>query len=394
MPRKALIVSGAAGPQDVANGVLQRFGFAPAESSLSLTDATTRLHAEAFDLVVIPLHGIAAVDLATLERETRRSGAVIIGTASQSDPELILRAMRSGINEFLVYPPDPKDLAGALDRLMRRAHAETKAGSAIAVYSAKGGVGTTSVAVNLSFALAKAHPEGHVALVDLVPGGGDLRVMLDLKPTYDISNVLGKLDKLDGDLLRSLLTPASGNGGVWVLPSSEDPESVELMDATAISTLLDQLRQYHAFTVIDCEHVMSDRTLAALDAAGRVVLVTQLNVPALRSTQRTLALCERLGYPSEKVHVVVNRHQSSDIVSVADATAVLGRDIFHRLPNDYKTSAAALMKGLPVSEFDASSHLAYAYDGLASRVNGGPTGKARGARRGLRLGKLFGRGSK
>src|SRR6185312_8131239 len=108
MPRKALIVSGAAGPQDVANGVLQRFGFAPAESSLSLTDATTRLHAEAFDLVVIPLHGIAAVDLATLERETRRSGAVIIGTASQSDPELILRAMRSGINEFLVYPPDPK----------------------------------------------------------------------------------------------------------------------------------------------------------------------------------------------------------------------------------------------------------------------------------------------
>jgi len=117
-------------------------------------------------------------------------------------------------------------------------------------------------------------------------------------------------------------------------------------------------------------------------------------VPALRSTQRTLALCQRLGYPDEKVHVVVNRHQSSDLVSVSDATAVLGRDIFHRLPNDYKTSSAALMKGVSVAELDASSHLAHAYDGLASRVNGGPTGKSRGARRGSRLGKLFGRGSK
>jgi len=394
MARKALIVSGAAGPQDIANGVLQRFGFAPAESSLSIADATTRLRAESFDLVVVPLQGIGTVDLAALERETRRRGAVMIGTAAQSDPELILRAMRSGITEFLVYPPDPKDLAAALDRLMRRAHAESKSGSTIAVYSAKGGVGATSVAVNLSFALAKAHPEAHVALLDLVPGGGDLRVMLDLKPVYDISDVLGKLDKLDAELLRSLLTPASGSGGVWVLPSSEDPENVEIMDATAISTLLEQLRQYHSFTVIDCEHAMSDRTLAALDAADRVVLVTQLNVPALRSTQRTLALCQRLGYPDEKVHVVVNRHQSSDLVSVADATAVLGRDIFHRLPNDYKTSAAALMKGVPVLELDGSSHLAYAYDGLASRVNGGATEKSQGPRRGLRLGKLFGRGSK
>ena len=394
MSRRALIVSGAAGPQDVANGVLQRFGFGPAESVLSLAEATARLRAEHYDLAVVPLHGIGVMDLATLDRETRRRGTCVIGTASQSDPELILRAMRSGINEFLVYPPDPKDLAAAVDRLMRRVHAESKAGSAIAVYSAKGGVGTTSVAVNLSFALAKAHPEGHVALVDLVPGGGDLRVMLDLKPAYDMSDVLGKLDRLDADLLRSLLTPASASGGVWVLPSSEDPEGAESMDATAVGTLLEQLRQYHSFTVIDCEHAMSDRTLAALDSADRVVLVTQLNVPALRSTQRTLQLCQRLGYADEKVLVVVNRHQSSDIVSLGDAKAVLGRDIFYRIPNDYRASSAALMKGVPVVELDASSHLTFAYDGLASRLNGGPTEKGAGARRGSRLGKLFGRGSK
>lgn len=392
MPRRALIISGAAGPQDIANGVLQRFGFAPAELALNLAEATTRVRAEPFDLVVVPLQGLDPLELSTLDREARRRGTFIIGTAAQSDPELILRAMRSGVAEFLVYPPDPKDLSGAVDRLMRRTHTEGKAGSAIAVYSAKGGLGTTSVAVNVAFALAKAHPEGQVALVDVVAGGGDLRVMLDLKPQYDMSDLLRKIDRIDADLLRSLLTPLSN--GVWVLPSSEDPESAEALDAAAVTTILDQLRMHHTFTVIDCEHTLSDRTLAALDAADRIVLVTQLNLPALRSTQRSLALCQRLGYADEKVHVVVNRYHSGDVVTIADAAEVLGREIFYRLPNDYRTSAGALTKGVPVVEFDASSQLARGYEGLAARVNGGVTSNGAQAGSTSRLAKLFGRGRK
>jgi pilus assembly protein CpaE len=392
MPRRALIVSGAAGPHDIANAVLHRFGFAPAESVLSLGEATSRLRAEHFDLVVIPLQGLGSIELSSLDRETRRGGTFVIGTAEQSDSDLILRAMRSGINEFLTYPPDAKDFSGAVDRLMRRTHTEGKSGSAIAIYSAKGGLGSTSVAVNLAFALAKAHPEGHVALVDLVSGGGDLRVMLDLKPQYDMSDLLDKVDRLDADLLRSLLTPVSG--GVWVLPSSESPESADALEATAVSTIVEQLRQHHAFTIIDCEHALSDRTLAALDAADRVILVTQLNVPALRSTQRTLALCQRLGYTEEKVHVVVNRHQAADAVSLADGSEVLGREIFFKIPNDYRTSAGALTKGVPVADFDSSSHLAWSYDGLAGRMNGGLAEKGAGAKHASRLRTLFGRGRK
>lgn len=392
MARKALIVSGAAGPHDIANAVLHRFGFGPAESVLSLSDATARLRAEHFDLVVIPLQGLDNMELSSLDRETRRRGSFVIGTAVQSDSDLILRAMRSGINEFLTYPPDAKDLSGAVDRLMRRTHTEGKSGSAIAIYSAKGGLGSTSVAVNLAFALAKAHPEGHVALVDLVAGGGDLRVMLDLRPQYDMSDLIGKVDRLDADLLRSLLTPVSG--GVWVLPSSESPESADALDATGVSTIIEQLRLHHAFTIIDCEHALSDRTLAALDAADRVILVTQLNVPALRSTQRTLALCHRLGYTEDKVHVVVNRHQATDAVSLADGSEVLGREIFFKIPNDYRTSAGALTKGVPVADFDASSHLAWSYDGLAGRMNGRFAEKGARVQRASRLRTFFGRGRK
>src|SRR6185312_8016635 len=139
---------------------------------------------------------------------------------------------------------------------------------------------------------------------------------------------------IDADLLHSLLSPVSES--VWVLPSSEDPELAEAFDAAAANTVLDQLRAHFAFTVVDCAHHISDRTLAAFDAATRILLVTQLNVQALRSTQRTLALCRRLGYPDDKIHVVVNRHASGDLVSVPDAAQVLDRNIFFRLPNDYK----------------------------------------------------------
>jgi pilus assembly protein CpaE len=216
--------------------------------------------------------------------------------------------------------------------------------------------------------------------------------MLDLKPQYDMSDLLGKVDRLDADLLRSLLTPVAG--GVWVLPSSESPESSDIFEAGSVTTIVDQLRQHHTFTVIDCEHALSDRTLAALDAADRVVLVTQLNVPALRSTQRTLALCQRLGYAADKVSVIVNRHQSADVVSIADAEEVLGREIFFKIPNDYRTLAGALTKGVPVAEFDPASHLAWSFDGLASRMNGGSSEKAGKAHGLTRLGRLFGRGRK
>jgi len=392
MPRRALIVADSAGPLDVVGGVLQRHGFAPPAPVATSAEATLRLRAEHFDLVVLPLQETGAADLAALERETRRAATTfVIGTASQADPELILRAMRSGVHEFLVFPPEPHELSAAVDRLMRRAGSPVRQGVAIAIYSAKGGVGSTTIAINLAFALARAHPDGRVALAELVSAGGDVRVMLDLRAAYDIGDLARKVDGADAELLHSLLTPVSG--GVWVLPAPEEPDGGEALDGVAISGIVDQLRAHFAYTVMDCEHTMGERTLAVLDAADRIVLVTQLDVPALRSTQRTLALCGRLGYTEERVQVLVNRLHSGDLVSLADAARVLGRDVSFTLPNDYRTAAAALVKGVTVVEYDATSRLAAGYAALAGRLNGGGGEAAKSERgRASRLGRMFGRG--
>ena len=152
-----------------------------------------------------------------------------------------------------------------------------------------------------------------MALADLVVHGGDLRVHARTWRRRTTSATSWRASSaIDADLLSSILTPSPG--GVWVLPSSDRPEIAELVDSATATTLIAELRKHFAYTVLDCEHYLTDRTLAALDAADKIVLVTQLNVAALRGTQRTIALCQRLGYGDDKLVVVVNRHQSSEVL--------------------------------------------------------------------------------
>jgi pilus assembly protein CpaE len=395
MARQVLVVGQAAGSEEVSGEVLGRFGFSKILRAESLSQAIDQLRQSHVDLLIIPLEHTDELQLATLEREIRREHFTnVIGTAPKLDPEIMLRAMRAGIQEFLVSPPDAKDLAGAVERLMRRTRTETENGQVVAVFSTKGGLGTSTVAVNLAYAFARNHREARLAIADLVIGAGDVRVLLNLSPSYDLGDLVAKLDRVDSELLNSLLTPASG--GVWVLPAPESPEADEQVDAATTSTIIQHLRANFRFTVLDCEHHLSERTLAALDAADRVVLLTHLSVSALRSTQRTLQLARRLGYPNEKLCVVANRFQSGEVLSVADAADVLKTEIFFKLPNDWRVAHGALTKGVPIAEFDPSSKLAWAYLQLAAKLGGGaatlerttPTGQ-NGA--GSRIKQLFGR---
>ena len=370
MQRRALIAANAAGSPDSVEGVLARFGFTRTVQVADRDAAFTQMREGHFDLVIIPVDDISPTELISLEREIRRDpGAAVIATAFSAQPDLIVRSMRAGAHEFLVNPPKPEELAGSVERLMRRTRSETEQGNLIAVYSGKGGLGSTSIAVNLAHAFASVQKDSRVALVDLVVAGGDVRVFLNLKPSYDISHLIAKGNQVDAELLNSVLTPCPG--GVWALPTGDSPEDQDLFDSAAVGTVLTLLRQHFAVTVVDCEHHLSEATLTALDAADRIVLVTQLTVPALRSTQRSLAVCRRLGYDDAKLCVVVNRYQSGDVLPVKDAEDLLQTQIYWKLPNDYRLSAASLTRGVPVTVEEPASKLARGYADLVKKLSGG-----------------------
>lgn len=394
--RRALIVAEAAGPVDAVNAVLARFDFRPAEQASSLAAAMPRLRSEHVDLLLLPLEGLSPGDLAIVEREIRRDGsAFVVGTARQADPALVVSALRAGIHEFITSPADPKELAAAVDRLVRRRTAGPKQGLLLATYSAKGGLGSTSVAVNVGYGLARAQHDSRVVIADFVVLGGDVRVMLDLKPAYDVGDLAIKAHRLDADLLLSLLTQR--DGGVWALPSSDNPEVQDLLDAGTATAILAQLRSHFGYVVVDTEHSLTERTIAALDAADRILLVTQMTVQALRSTRRTLQLFERLSYGGQKVLVIANRFNAAEGIAPADAEDVLGHQIFWKLPNDYHACAESLTRGVPVLVNAPDSALGRSYLQLAARLSGA-TPDAHGNGAGLngasRLGRLLRLGRK
>ena len=392
MQRKALIADNSAGAPEGVSGVLARFGFTRTVQVADREEAIASMREGHYDLVIVPVEGITPNQLIALEREIRKdANTAVIATAPSPEPDLILRSMRAGVHEFLVYPPKQEELAAAVARLTRRGSTETQRGELIAVYSGKGGLGSTSIAVNIAQALGTQRADSRVALVDLVVTGGDIRVFLNLKPAYDLSHLIAKGSQVDTELLNSVLTACQG--GVWALPTGDTPEDEELFDSAAVGSILGLLRGQFNYTVVDCEHHLSEAALTALDSANRIVLVTQLTVPALRSTQRTLAVCRRLGYEESKLCVVVNRYQSADVLPIKDAEDLLQAPIYWKLPNDYRLSAESLTQGVPVTIQDPNSKLARSYGDLARKLSG-TSGSGSYTRStpsgGSRLRKLFG----
>jgi pilus assembly protein CpaE len=319
---------------------------------------------------VVPIEDVDEVQLAAIDRLNRRERQMgVIATGESTDPNLMLRAMRAGIQEFLVRPLVAADLGSALERLVRRTTGTVSDGQVYAVFGSKGGVGTSTVAVNLAHVLTLVHPDARVGVADLALPGGDIRLLLNVRPAYDIGDIATKIDRIDADLLHSVMVPATDR--LWVLAAPERPEADEEVDANVSTTVVKQMRAAFNYTVLDCEHRLNDRTLAALDAADRIILLTELKVAALRAAQRMIGVFRRLGYPNEKLGIVVNRYQSEDVVSPSEAAEVLKTDIFFRLPNDYPTSSRAATDGVPISQHAPQSKLAASYRQLAQKLSGG-----------------------
>lgn len=373
MSRLAVIITDALGPDLGAEQTLQRFGYGRSRGAAGLDEALDIISQEHVDLLVLPIEGISDASMASLDRTLRRERHMgVIATSPKQDPDLMLRAMRAGIQEFLVRPLSLTDFVSSLERLHRRAETTEINGQVYAIFSAKGGVGATTTAVNLASALASNHPESKVAIADLALPGGDAAILLNARPTYDLSELSSKIERLDAELLNSVMAPVAD--GVWLLAAPDRPDSADAVDAGAVQAVIAQLRAGYAFTVVDCEHQLNDRTLAALDAADRILLLTELKVPSLRAAQRTLGIFRRLGYPNEKLCVVVNRLQSGDVVSPAEASQVLKADIFFKLPNEYRTVSEAASRGAPVVQSHGESRLAWAYLQLAHKLGGGTLG--------------------
>lgn len=391
--RLALVVTGAAGPEDLLNQVLEPRGFAPVVFTASLGELTTQLRSRSPALVIVPIPaGGSSPELSSFAAELRRhAGTAAIGTSDYKDADTVLGAMRAGIPEFVLNPLDSGEFTTAISRVLSNLALPQQSGRVFAVYSGKGGVGTSTIATSLAWSLAHAAKDRDTALVDFNTAGAGIRVMLNLNPTYDLGSVAARADRLDADYLQSVMTGTSER--VTVLAAADELDAVEPLDTKTSGQLIELLRQQYGNTVVDTDHHFNDQTLSALDAADRILLVTQCEVSALRSTQRSLGMFARLGYPADKISLVANRRTDRDRITVAGAEEVLGRTINFWLPNDYIACSGAITQGQFAQRFAPTSPLVDSFNLIARTLSGQPasaSGNGKGVER-SRLSRLFGR---
>ena len=310
----------------------------------------------------------------SLARKYPATGIIVV--SSSTDGQLILKAMRSGAREFLNSPVQIEELVGALDRVSSSGDnsSKSKAGSIIAVAGASGGVGTTSVAVNLAVALAQ-HPECSVALVDLDLALGDADVFLDMIPDYTLLDVAQSVSRLDLALLRKSLT--KHDTGVYLLPRPIQIEETESITSSDFKKVLSLMKASFTHVILDLSKSYSELDTTALEQADQILLITQLDLPCLRNVVRILATLDRFDNSKEKLKIIVNRAGLDGTqISSTKAEETIDREIYARVPNNYVVISECRNNGVPLIQQAPKAAITHAVGELAARLLGNAGGVA------------------
>lgn len=297
--------------------------------------------------------GEAALE-ALAETVARRGEREVFLTAQTYDAEILMRLMRQGVREFFPQPVSHEEVRMAFWRLKSRRESSlgpmgAKHGRIINVFGAKGGVGTTTTAVNMAAACLPPGAGASVALVDMNLPFGEAQLFLDITPKYHWGEVLGNISRLDATYLMSVMSRHAS--GLYLLAPPSRLDDLQMATPENISRLLELMRQVFDIVVIDLGMYLDEITLKVMDIADAIVLVCVQNLPCLANVRRFLDNIRHAETGlEEKLRIVVNRHLEDSDLLVEDMEKALSLPVFWRVPNDYKTTLAAINQGKTLFE--------------------------------------------
>jgi pilus assembly protein CpaE len=289
--------------------------------------------------------------------------------SGEQSPAFLLQAMRAGVREVLPAQLNARAMEAAVRRVMRKhqpAAAPAAQGQVLAFLACKGGSGASFLAANVAHALSLRDGR-RVALIDLDLQFGDALLMLsDQAPASDVAEVARNISRLDADLLRSAMVPVSST--LSVLAAPDDLTRALEVQAEHVEAILQQARQMFDFVVVDAGRSINALSLSALDRAGTVFPVLQLNVPGVRDARRLRQLFGSLEYPAEKLHWLVNRYQKGGDITLESLQQVLGSKSITTIPNHFSAVSASVNQGVPIGEMARSNAVARALLDLCQAV--------------------------
>ena len=274
-------------------------------------------------------------------------------TSQTHDTDMLLKAMRAGAKEFLSQPLKELEVKTALTAFKKRIQQSTskepvRRGQIIHLIGAKGGVGTTTVAVNLAMILARIKNSGSVALVDLNTVFGEIPLFLSVKPTYHWGQIAKNVDRLDSTFLLNAMTKHTS--GVHILPppsylNGHPPLTVDIMER-----LLSAMKNTFDFVIVDGGQSLDGPALKAVEMSDKILLITLLSLPCLHNTKNLLKSLAGLTVQKDRLRLVINRYLKKSDLSIKEAEESVQNEIFWNIPNDYKTTMSAINQGMPLHD--------------------------------------------
>jgi pilus assembly protein CpaE len=323
------------------------------------------------DLGVVCVDANVEKGLALIEslRDSSPDCAIVV-VSSTNEGQMILRAMRAGAKEFLTPPIRVEDLVAALDRIgsakFGTGEGKSRACHVIAVAGATGGVGTTSVAVNLGCVLA-SDPKNSVALVDLDLALGDADVFLDTIPDYTLVDVSQNISRLDFSLLKRSLTKHAS--GLYLLPRPVQLQDTALVQPEDLQRVFGLLKATFSHLIIDLSKGYTALDMVAMKVAKEILLITQLDLPCLRNVVRLMMSLNDEEGLKDKIRIIVNRAGlDSGQISLKKAQETMGKEIFWQIPNDYRTMVEVRNNGVPLIEQSPKAGITQAIVTLAETL--------------------------
>ena len=326
----------------------------------SLAAVEERVPAGAPLIVVVGPSFASTAGLAEVSRLTRsRAGSNAVMVVHELSTEILQQAIRSGISDVLALPTETAQLQEAVDRAAEHlnivsippalsAVPDTTAddrGRIITVFSTKGGAGKSFVATNLAGLLAKRSSKP-VVLLDADLQFGDVAVMLGMAPAHTIIDAVTVIDRLDADLLKSLLIKHEPTG-LYVLAAPIEPAFADSVSLPHMKRILEILTSFCSHVVIDTPASFNDIVLGVLEQADDIVLMAGMDIPHIKNTKIGLQTLRLLHIPSSKVKLVLNRANSKVKLDIADVERTLQMKADCLLPSDIAVPQS-INKGVPV----------------------------------------------
>ncbi|HEY4692980.1 MAG TPA: response regulator [Bellilinea sp.] len=330
------------------------------------------------------MNGINLTEI--MRREFPGTQVIIISQDNYTD--IVLQAVRAGACDFITHDVSVKELndvivraatLATVDRSKISAFASIQTpdhkrpiqaaptGKMVAVYSAKGGIGTTTVAANLALALIDRDRDARVVIVDGSMQYGDIHLMFNELGQTSVMDLVPRVYELDTDMVENVMLFNRATG-ISIMPAPPRPEFAEKITGEAFSRILEFMRRHYDYIVLNTDSYLSDAVLAALDAGEVIVLVTAQSINAIRNTRLFLDLWSAFGMTKDRIHLVLNRHDPTSPITTDLVGERLKFQVNTVLPDDDEAARKADALGQPILRSTRDSAYAKAIKSLAEQV--------------------------